>query len=253
MKAMLDAPGRAAAGRGRARSASRAYVDTGPIVERAYAAAAGIGAWGKNTCLLHPEHGSWFFLGEIVTDLDLAARRAAHRHVRKLHRLPRRLPHRRLARALRPRRHALHQLPDHRGEGRHPGGAPRGRGPPRLRLRHLPGRVPVEPEAARARRRRLRAAARACWRPTSRASRVSTRRPSASASGESPVKRAQAARAAAQRGGGPRQLGRRREAPGARAAGRGRRPRRARARPLGAAAARPAPQFSFRLFLSSIL
>jgi epoxyqueuosine reductase len=51
---------------------ARAYVDTGPIVERAYAAAAGIGAWGKNTCLLHPEHGSWFFLGEIVTALELA-------------------------------------------------------------------------------------------------------------------------------------------------------------------------------------
>jgi len=51
---------------------SRVYVDTGPIVERAYAAAAGLGAWGKNTCLLHPEHGSWFFLGEVVTDLDLA-------------------------------------------------------------------------------------------------------------------------------------------------------------------------------------
>lgn len=50
---------------------ARSYVDTGPIVERAYAAAAGIGAWGKNTCLLHPEHGSWFFLGEVVTDLDL--------------------------------------------------------------------------------------------------------------------------------------------------------------------------------------
>lgn len=50
---------------------SRAYVDTGPIVERAYAAAAGLGAWGKNTCLLHPDHGSWFFLGEAVTDLPL--------------------------------------------------------------------------------------------------------------------------------------------------------------------------------------
>jgi epoxyqueuosine reductase len=50
----------------------RSYADTGPVVERAYAAAAGLGAWGKNTCLLHPEHGSWFFLGELVTDLDLA-------------------------------------------------------------------------------------------------------------------------------------------------------------------------------------
>ena len=50
---------------------SRVYVDTGPIAERAYAAAAGIGAWGKNTCLLHPEHGSWFFLGEAVTDLEM--------------------------------------------------------------------------------------------------------------------------------------------------------------------------------------
>jgi epoxyqueuosine reductase len=52
---------------------ARTYVDTGPLVERAWAAAAGLGAWGKNTCLLHPEHGSWFFLAEIVTDLDLSA------------------------------------------------------------------------------------------------------------------------------------------------------------------------------------
>jgi epoxyqueuosine reductase len=72
MKAMLDRLAERlalAAGPLRARS----YVDTGPIVERAYAAAAGLGAWGKNTCLLHPEHGSWFFLGEVVTDLDLPA------------------------------------------------------------------------------------------------------------------------------------------------------------------------------------
>ena len=72
MKAMLERlVDRLAAETGPFRS--RVYVDTGPLVERAYAAAAGLGAWGKNTCLLHPEHGSWFFLGEVVTDLELDA------------------------------------------------------------------------------------------------------------------------------------------------------------------------------------
>ena len=72
MKAMLERLARSLAAELGPLQA-RVYVDTGPIVERAYAAAAGLGAWGKNTCLLHPEHGSWFFLGEVVTDLDMDA------------------------------------------------------------------------------------------------------------------------------------------------------------------------------------
>lgn len=49
----------------------RAYVDTGPVLERELAARAGLGAIGKNTNLLHPEAGSWFLLGELFLTLEL--------------------------------------------------------------------------------------------------------------------------------------------------------------------------------------
>ncbi len=51
---------------------TRVYVDTGPIVERAFARLSGIGWTGKNTCLINQEKGSWIFLGVILTSLDLA-------------------------------------------------------------------------------------------------------------------------------------------------------------------------------------
>ena len=50
---------------------ARAYVDNGPLQERAYAQHAGIGWIGKNTCVINPQLGSWTFLGEIICSLPL--------------------------------------------------------------------------------------------------------------------------------------------------------------------------------------
>ena len=49
----------------------RAFVDSAPVLERALAENAGLGWIGKNTMLLNDKAGSWFFLGEIYTDIPL--------------------------------------------------------------------------------------------------------------------------------------------------------------------------------------
>ncbi len=49
----------------------RAFVDSAPVLERAFAEKAGLGWIGKNTMLINKRAGSWFFLGELFTDLPL--------------------------------------------------------------------------------------------------------------------------------------------------------------------------------------
>jgi epoxyqueuosine reductase len=50
---------------------ARAYTDTGPILERDFAQQAGLGWAGKNTCLISPQHGSYFLIGETFVDAEI--------------------------------------------------------------------------------------------------------------------------------------------------------------------------------------
>ena len=50
---------------------ARAFTDSAPVLERAWAEKAGLGWIGKNTCLINPQVGSFFFIGEILVDIEL--------------------------------------------------------------------------------------------------------------------------------------------------------------------------------------
>ncbi len=58
----------------------RAFSDSAPVLEKALAERAGLGWIGKHTNLLHEKTGSWFFLGELYTDLPLPVDAPAHNH-----------------------------------------------------------------------------------------------------------------------------------------------------------------------------
>ncbi|MBT8117417.1 MAG: tRNA epoxyqueuosine(34) reductase QueG [Gammaproteobacteria bacterium] len=58
----------------------RVFVDSGPVLEKPLARNAGVGWIGKHTNLINSRAGSWFFLGELLTDLPLAADEPATEH-----------------------------------------------------------------------------------------------------------------------------------------------------------------------------
>lgn len=51
--------------------AGRIFVDSAPVMDKAWAKRSGLGWIGKNTNLIHPKHGSFFFIAEMIIDLDL--------------------------------------------------------------------------------------------------------------------------------------------------------------------------------------
>ena len=146
---------------GRFETQVKVFVDTAPVMEKPLAMRAGVGWQGKHTNLVSREWGSWLFLGEVFTALELETRQARGRPLRLLPGLPRRLPDARLHGALPAGRDTLHLVSDHRAQGPYRRRVPPGHGQPGLRLRRLPGGLPLEQVRRTDRRGRLPAPRRA--------------------------------------------------------------------------------------------
>ena len=58
----------------------RVFVDSAPVLEKAWAAKSGLGWVGKNTNLIRKQHGSYFFIAELILDVELAADGAVTDH-----------------------------------------------------------------------------------------------------------------------------------------------------------------------------
>ncbi len=73
LKALLEKLAAFIDGHGKQKNKSLAYVDTGAIPERSLGVQAGLGWIGKNAMLIHPQEGSWFWMGEVISTAELEA------------------------------------------------------------------------------------------------------------------------------------------------------------------------------------
>ena len=135
----------------------RAFVDSAPVLEKAlFARNAGLGWIGKHTNLLSRDAGSWFFLGELYTDLPLPVDEPASEHCGTCTRCIDVCPDASDRRAERtPGRTALHFLSDDRVARQHSARIPSAARQPHLWLRRLPARLPLEQVREEKRRARL--------------------------------------------------------------------------------------------------
>ena len=145
----------------------RVFVDSAPVLEKALARDAGLGWIGKHTNLLDRHAGSWFFLGEIFTDLPLPVDAPVTSHCGSCTACIDICPTRAIVAPVRARCAPLHLVSHDRAPRRDSGGIPHGDRQSHLRLRRLPARLSVEPLRAAHRRAGFPAAPRARRRPAS--------------------------------------------------------------------------------------
>ena len=131
----------------------RAFTDSAPILEKALAEKAGLGWIGKHTLLLNRDAGSWFFLGEVLTDLPLPIDAGEGTdHCGRCRACISVCPTSRHHRPTTTRCAPLHLIPDDRIQRRNTRRIARAHRQPDLRLRRLPARLSLESLCATERR-----------------------------------------------------------------------------------------------------
>jgi len=145
---------------GGARACLRVCTDSAPVFEVEFARAAGLGWRGKHTLLLAADAGLDVLSRRDHHRLPLAPDKPVSEHCGTCTRCIDACPTRAIVAPYELDAPPLHLVPDHRAQGLHPGRTEAARRQPRLRLRRLPARLPVEQVRAHCRTARLRRAQR---------------------------------------------------------------------------------------------